>query len=224
MIQKEVMKIENKFELNDLRKLITDSFFAALEKDIISDDNNREFVVLDLSKEQLYLIGKNARISHTMIIIKTLRPGIIYSEDFAIEESKSAIIEFADLFPMSLRRYANSTLKTFSIYSDLMSLFISLSVSPDSYRNNIAKMILDGRLNNLFPSGRFKEYFDDFTKTLSIYLIISNNLPTYTISPKHLVENLKPMLSDEEFHRLLYLFIKDQIKTNKDELLKLIDT
>jgi len=69
MIQKEVMKIENKFELNDLRKLITDSFFAALEKDIISDDNNREFVVLDLSKEQLYLIGKNAVISHTMIII-----------------------------------------------------------------------------------------------------------------------------------------------------------
>jgi hypothetical protein len=39
MIQNEVMKIENKFELNDLRKLITDSFFAALGKDVIFDEN-----------------------------------------------------------------------------------------------------------------------------------------------------------------------------------------
>lgn len=224
MIQNEVVKIKNNFELNDLRKLITDSFFAALGKDVICDENNREFVVLDLSKDQLYLVGKNAIISHTMIIIKSLRPGIIYSKDFAIEEAKSTIIEFSDLFPLSLRRYADKTLKTFSIYSDLMSLFLSLSVNPDSYRNEIAKMILDGRINNFFPSGRFKEYFDDFTKTLSIYLIIANNLPTYTISPKNLVENLKPMLEDEEFNRLLDLFKKDKIKTNKDEVSKLIYT
>lgn len=35
------MKIENKFELNDLRKLITDSFFITLEIgiDVIFDEN-----------------------------------------------------------------------------------------------------------------------------------------------------------------------------------------
>lgn len=81
-------------------------------------------------------------------------------------------------------------------------------------------MILDGRLIELFPSGRFKEYFEDFTKTLSIYLIISNNLPTYTISPKNLIENLKPILSESEFERLIDLFLKNKIKTKKDELTK----
>lgn len=218
MIKKETL--ENKFELDDLRKLITDSFFTALGKDVISDDINREFIVLDLATEQLYLVGTNAIISQTMIIIKTLRPGVVYSEEFAIEEAKSSIIEFSELFPLSLRRCANNTLKTFSIYSDLMSLFLALSVSPDSYRSDIAKMILDGRLIELFPSGRFKEYFEDFTKTLSIYLIISNNLPTYTISPKNLIENLKPILSESEFERLIDLFLKNKIKTKKDELTK----
>lgn len=218
MIKKEIL--ENKFELDDLRKLITDSFFASLGKDVISDDINREFIVLDLATEQLYLVGKNAIISQTMVIIKSLRPGVVYSEKFAIEEAKSSIIEFSELFPLSLRRCANNTLKTFSIYSDLMSLFLALSVSPDSYRSDIAKMILDGRLIELFPSGRFKEYFEDFTKTLSIYLIISNNLPTYTISPKNLIENLKPILSESEFERLIDLFLKNKIKTKKDELTK----
>lgn len=218
MIKKEIL--ENKFELDDLRKLITDSFFAALRKDVISDNINREFIVLDLATEQLYLVGKNAIISQTMIIIKTLRPGVVYSEEFAIEEAKSSIIEFSKLFPLSLRRCANNTLKTFSIYSDLMSLFLALSVSPNSYRSDIAKMVLDGRLIELFPSGRFKEYFEDFTKTLSIYLIISNNLPTYTISPKNLIENLKPILSESEFERLIDLFLKNKIKTKKDELTK----
>ena len=218
MIKKEIL--ENKLELDDLRKLITDSFFAALRKDVISDNINREFIVLDLATEQLYLVGKNAIISQTMIIIKTLRPGVVYSEEFAIEEAKSSIIEFSKLFPLSLRRCANNTLKTFSIYSDLMSLFLALSVSPNSYRSDIAKMVLDGRLIELFPSGRFKEYFEDFTKTLSIYLIISNNLPTYTISPKNLIENLKPILSESEFERLIDLFLKNKIKTKKDELTK----
>lgn len=218
MIKKEIL--ENKFELDDLRKLITDSFFASLGKDVISDDINREFIVLDLATEQLYLVGKNAIISQTMVIIKSLRPGVVYSEKFAIEEAKSSIIEFSELFPLSLRRCANNTLKTFSIYSDLMSLFLALSVSPDSYRSDIAKMILDGRLIEFFPSGRFKEYFEDFTKTLSIYLIISNNLPTYTISPKNLIENLKPILSESEFERLIDLFLKNKIKTKKDELKK----
>lgn len=218
MIKKEIL--ENKFELDDLRKLITDSFFAALGKDVIADDINREFIVLDLATEQLYLVGKNAIISQTMVIIKSLRPGVVYSEKFAIEEAKSSIIEFSELFPLSLRRCANNTLKTFSIYSDLMSLFLALSVSPDSYRSDIAKMILDGRLIEFFPSGRFKEYFEDFSKTLSIYLIISNNLPTYTISPKNLIENLKPILSESEFERLIDLFLKNKIKTKKDELKK----
>ena len=218
MIKKEIL--ENKFELDDLRKLITDSFFASLGKDVISDDINREFIVLDLATEQLYLVGKNAIISQTMVIIKSLRPGVVYSEKFAIEEAKSSIIEFSELFPLSLRRCANNTLKTFSIYSDLMSLFLALSVSPDSYRSDIAKMILDGRLIEFFPSGRFKEYFEDFSKTLSIYLIISNNLPTYTISPKNLIENLKPILSESEFERLIDLFLKNKIKTKKDELKK----
>ena len=218
MIKKEIL--ENKFELDDLRKLITDSFFASLGKDVISDDINREFIVLDLATEQLYLVGKNAIISQTMVIIKSLRPGVVYSEKFAIEEAKSSIIEFSELFPLSLRRCANNTLKTFSIYSDLMSLFLALSVSPDSYRSDIAKMILDGRLIEFFPSGRFKEYFEDFSKTLSIYLIISNNLPTYTISPKNLIENLKPILSESEFKRLIDLFLKNKIKTKKDELKK----
>ena len=218
MIKKEIL--ENKFELDDLRKLITDSFFASLGKDVISDDINREFIVLDLATEQLYLVGKNAIISQTMVIIKSLRPGVVYSEKFAIEEAKSSIIEFSELFPLSLRRCANNTLKTFSIYSDLMSLFLALSVSPDSYRSDIAKMILDGRLIEFFPSGRFKGYFEDFSKTLSIYLIISNNLPTYTISPKNLIENLKPILSESEFERLIDLFLKNKIKTKKDELKK----
>lgn len=219
MIKKEIIK--NRFELNDLRKLITDSFFSALGKDVISDDINREFIVLDLATEQLYLVGKNAIISKTMIIIKSLRPGVVYSEDFAIEEAKSSIIEFSELFPLSLRRCANNTLKTFSIYSDLMSLFLALSVSPDSYRFDIAKMVLDGRLNEFFPSGRFKEYFDDFAKTLSIYLIISNNvLPTYSISPKNLIENLKPILNNDEFERLSSLFLEKKIKTTDEELLR----
>ena len=219
MIKKEIIK--NRFELNDLRKLITDSFFSALGKDVISDDINREFIVLDLATEQLYLVGKNAIISKTMIIIKSLRPGVVYSEDFAIEEAKSSIIEFSELFPLSLRRCANNTLKTFSIYSDLMSLFLALSVSPDSYRFDIAKMVLDGRLNEFFPSGRFKEYFDDFAKTLSIYLIISNNvLPTYSISPKNLIENLKPILNNDEFGRLSSLFLEKKIKTTDEELLR----
>lgn len=219
MIKKETIK--NKFELDDLRKLITDSFFTSLGKDIISDDINREFIVLDLATEQLYLVGKNAIISQTMIIIKSLRPGVVYSEEFAIEEAKSSIIEFSELFPLSLRRCANNTLKTFSIYSDLMSLFLALSVSPDSYRFDIAKMVLDGRLNEFFPSGRFKEYFDDFAKTLSIYLIISNNvLPTYSISPKNLIENLKPILNNDEFERLSSLFLEKKIKTTDEELLR----
>ena len=219
MIKKETIK--NKFELDDLRKLITDSFFTSLGKDIISDDINREFIVLDLATEQLYLVGKNAIISQTMIIIKSLRPGVVYSEDFAIEEAKSSIIEFSELFPLSLRRCANNTLRTFSIYSDLMSLFLALSVSPDSYRFDIAKMVLDGRLNEFFPSGRFKEYFDDFAKTLSIYLIISNNvLPTYSISPKNLIENLKPILNNDEFERLSSLFLEKKIKTTDEELLR----
>ena len=219
MIKKEIIK--NRFELDDLRKLITDSFFSALGKDVISDDINREFIVLDLATEQLYLVGKNAIISKTMIIIKSLRPGVIYSEEFAIEEAKSSIIEFSELFPLSLRRCANNTLKTFSIYSDLMSLFLALSVSPDSYRFDIAKMVLDGRLNEFFPSGRFKEYFDDFAKTLSIYLIISNNvLPTYSISPKNLIENLKPILNNDEFERLSSLFLEKKIKTTDEELLR----
>lgn len=219
MIKKETIK--NKFELDDLRKLITDSFFSALGKDVISDDINREFIVLDLATEQLYLVGKNAIISQTMIIIKSLRPGVVYSEEFAIEEAKSSIIEFSELFPLSLRRCANNTLRTFSIYSDLMSLFLALSVSPDSYRFDIAKMVLDGRLNEFFPSGRFKEYFDDFAKTLSIYLIISNNiLPTYSISPKNLIENLKPILNNDEFERLSSLFLEKKIKTTDEELLR----
>lgn len=219
MIKKEIIK--NRFELDDLRKLITDSFFTSLGKDIISDDINREFIVLDLATEQLYLVGKNAIISQTMIIIKSLRPGVVYSEEFAIEEAKSSIIEFSELFPLSLRRCANNTLKTFSIYSDLMSLFLALSVSPDSYRFDIAKMVLDGRLNEFFPSGRFKEYFDDFAKTLSIYLIISNNiLPTYSISPKNLIENLKPILNNDEFERLSSLFLEKKIKTTDEELLR----
>lgn len=219
MIKKETIK--NRFELDDLRKLITDSFFTALGKDIISDDINREFIVLDLATEQLYLVGKNAIISQTMIIIKSLKPGVVYSEEFAIEEAKSSIIEFSELFPLSLRRCANNTLKTFSIYSDLMSLFLALSVSPDSYRFDIAKMVLDGRLNEFFPSGRFKEYFDDFAKTLSIYLIISNNvLPTYSISPKNLIENLKPILNNDEFERLSSLFLEKKIKTTDEELLR----
>ena len=219
MIKKETIK--NRFELDDLRKLITDSFFTALGKDIISDDINREFIVLDLATEQLYLVGKNAIISQTMIIIKSLRPGVVYSEEFAIEEAKSSIIEFSELFPLSLRRCANNTLKTFSIYSDLMSLFLALSVSPDSYRFDIAKMVLDGRLNEFFPSGRFKEYLDDFAKTLSIYLIIANNiLPTYLISPKNLIENLKPILNNDEFERLSSLFLEKKIKTTDEELLR----
>lgn len=156
-----------------------------------------------------------------MIIIKSLRPGVVYSEEFAIEEAKSSIIEFSELFPLSLRRCANNTLRTFSIYSDLMSLFLALSVSPDSYRFDIAKMVLDGRLNEFFPSGRFKEYFDDFAKTLSIYLIISNNvLPTYSISPKNLIENLKPILNNDEFERLSSLFLEKKIKTTDEELLR----
>lgn len=39
MIQNEVMKIENKFELNDLKKLITDSFFITLGIDVIFNEN-----------------------------------------------------------------------------------------------------------------------------------------------------------------------------------------
>ena len=94
--------IQKKFEINDLRKLITDSFFASLGKEIIVDEEEREFVVLDLANDQLYLIGRNSIISQTMIIIKTLRPGVVYEKDFAIEEAKEEIISFSELFPMSL--------------------------------------------------------------------------------------------------------------------------
>lgn len=213
--------IQKKFEINDLRKLITDSFFASLGKEIIVDEEEREFVVLDLANDQLYLIGRNSIISQTMIIIKTLRPGVVYDKNFAIEEAKEEIISFSELFPMSLNRTAKNTLKTFSIYSDLMSLFSALALSPKDYRLNIAKMILDGRLNEFFPSGRFKEYFDQFASTLSLYLIISDDLPSYKISPQNLMENLRPIISKEEFGRLYSLFIEKKLKTNPDDFERL---
>ena len=50
---------------------------------------------------------------------------------------------------------------------------------------------------------------------------IISSLASYKISPQNLMENLRPIISKEEFGRLYSLFIEKKLKTNPDDFERL---